>query len=149
MPKKIDLIIKETVPELKVLIRAQTKISKRNKLQALYLVRVKQCSYISEIAKLLHVNRKTVHEWFSIYQKHGLQELLENSRKKKSGRKSLIDDYIIEELRKLLEREYFQSYREIQFWLSNYHQVYVEDHVVYNLVYYRLRHPLARQIPKF
>lgn len=144
MPKKIDFIITESIPQLKVLINAQTKIGRRNKLQALYLVKTNRCSYISEVSKLLVVHRKTIHEWFSIYQKHGLQELLENSRKKKSGRKGFIDDYIVDELQKLLERDHFQSYQEIQSWLRNNYQLYVKYHVVYNLVYYRLRHPLVK-----
>lgn len=149
MPKKIDLVIKESIPELKVLIHAQTKIDKRNKLQALYLVKTKQCSYLSHVAKLLLVHRTTIGEWFSIYQKHGLQELLENSRKQKSGRKSFIDDCIVEEIQKLLKRNYFQSYKEVRVWLQNNYQLYVEDYIVYNLVHYRLRHDLARPTQKF
>lgn len=149
MPKKIDFVIKESISELKILIHTQTTIGKRNKLQALYLVKTEQCSYLSDVAKLLLVHRTTISKWFSIYQKYGLRELLENSRKQKSGRKSFIDDCIVEELQKLLKRNYFQSYREVQSWLQNNYQLCVEDYIVYNLVHYRLRHDLAKPTQKF
>ena len=111
------LKITETTSELKTLLGQQKTAFGKERVQALYLLKLRKVKTIQELALHLGRNRTTCQRWLRRYRQGGVSELLE--QQVRSGRKPEIPQWAIQALRKRLqEPEGFHSYREIQEWLE-------------------------------
>lgn len=137
MPGVYQLEIKETLDELRKLLRVQKTASDKERIQLLYLLKSEQARTIIMAASLLGRHRVTVHKWLSRYRTGGIENLL--SHKPRTGRKQSIPLWAQRALAKKLQQEQgFESYYEICQWLSS--QLGIESNykTVHKLVHYRL-----------
>jgi transposase len=129
--------IKESVEELKHMLKHEHNGRKKQRLQALFLLQSRQASRRTEVASVLGVNRDTVGRWLSDYAQGGLKALLEVYTP--VGRKPTICGEILESLgEKLACPEGFGSYDEIRVWLEHNYKVNLKYKTIYNVVRYRL-----------
>ena len=76
MPKKIQIIIKESEKELRLLLTKTTTERVRGRIKALLLLKQSKVNYQSQLAKKLGFTEKTVREWLKLYESEGLRSLL-------------------------------------------------------------------------
>ena len=132
-----QLEIKETLDELKKLLRVQKKASDKERIQLLYLLKSEQAQTITTAASLLGRNRVTAQKWLSRYRQGGMENLLRH--KPRPGRKQSIPLWAQKALEKKLQQEEgFKSYHEICQWLSSKLGIESNYKTVHKLVHYRL-----------
>ena len=132
------LKISETAAELKTLLFQQKTAFGKERVQALYLLKLRKVKTIQELALHLGRNRTTCQRWLRRYRQGGVSELLE--QQVKSGRKPEIQKWAIQALSKRLqEPEGFHSYGEIQEWLEKTLGVSVSLKIVHRTVHYKLK----------
>ena len=103
---KLD--ITETVDELKTLLGQQKTAFGKERVQALYLLKLKKVKTIQELAQNLGRDRTTVQRWLRRYRQGGVRELLKLQQS--WGRKPEIPQWAQRALNKRLhEREGFDS----------------------------------------
>lgn len=155
------LNITETVDELKTLLGQQKTAFGKERVQALYLLKLKKAKTIQELAQNLGRDRTTVQRWLRRYRQGGVSELLklqsrwgrkpgipqwgatfrgEDSPRKLASERALN--------KRLHEREGFHSYGEIQEWLERTLGVSVSYQVVHRTVHYKLKGKLKRPRPQ-
>jgi transposase len=140
--------IKESLETLKKLLNEQKNSDSFQKIQVLYLLKSEQIKTITEVAQIVGKHRVTVQGWLRIYQQEGIEDLLSNKMGEK-GRKSLIPESIIEQLReKILNESSLKSYKEIQLWLENKLGQEINYDVVYYLVRKKLKVSLREKKPQ-
>ena len=141
------LKITETKPELRTLLGQQRTAFGKERVQALYLLKLKKVKTIQELAQNLGRNRTTVQRWLRRYRQGGISQLLEQQMK--LGRKPTIPQWAIQALSKRLQKpEGFHSYGEIQDWLERTLGISVSYKIVHRTVHYKLRARLKRPRPK-
>ena len=140
--------ITETVPELKTLLNHQKTVTGFQKIQALYLFKIRQVSTVKELAITLGVNRITVQRWLKQYRREGLLGLLQV--KQSGGRKPAIPAEARDKLEKRLNdpENGFQSYGEIQTWLQEEYNINASYKAVYATVRYQLKSKLVKNNKK-
>jgi len=142
---KLD--ITETVEELKTLLGQQRTAFGKERVQALYLLKLNKVKTIQELAQNLGRDRTTVQRWLQRYRDGGVSELLKTQQS--WGRRPEIPLWAQRALHKRLqEPEGFHSYGEIQNWLSNTLGVSVSYKVVHRTVHYKLKGKLKRPRPQ-
>ena len=115
----------------------QSQADKRERLQALYLLKSGQCQQIQEVAEIVGRHRSTVHRWLQHYREGGLARLVGPGAP--PGRKPAIPPWAQAKLKRRLEQPRgFGSYIEIQQWLASECGLQVNYHVVHEFVRYRL-----------
>ncbi|MGV0108222.1 Transposase [Nostoc sp. DSM 114160] len=130
--------IKESVQELHELLLNQKTASSRERIQALYLLKMGQVRTVQDAAVVVGRERVTVQRWLSIYTKSGINGLL--SVNKSTGRPPIINGLAKEQLLKELEQpEGFKSYEEIRTWLKAVEGVEASYKVVHDTVRYRMK----------
>lgn len=130
--------IKESVDELHELLRKQKTVSSKERIQALYLLKIGQIKTVQHLAKVLGRGRITVHRWLKLYTESGLKSLLE--QKHKSGRPPIINSSAREQLKtELLEPQVFKSYEEIRVWLKAVEGIEASYKVVHDTVHYQMK----------
>ncbi|MBH8554617.1 helix-turn-helix domain-containing protein [Nostocaceae cyanobacterium CENA357] len=130
--------IKESVEELHELLIKQKVASSRERVQALYLLKMGQIKTIQDVAVVVGRERVTVQRWLKTYTESGINGLL--SIKKSTGRPPIINDLTKEQLLKELEQpEGFKSYKEIRTWLKAVEGVEASYKVVHDTVRYRMK----------
>jgi transposase len=77
MPKKINIHIKETLPELESMRRKASSRLKEDRLMALILIKKGKFIYQSRIAQKLGYTAKTVRGWLKAYAEKGIAACLE------------------------------------------------------------------------
>lgn len=133
---KID--IKETEEELRAILSQQKTAKGKERIQALYLLKTKQVETVQHLAVILGRNRVTVQDWLKEYREKGIEKLIEE--KHSPGRPSVIPPAVIERLKQeLLEKEGFNSYKEIQLWLKAEWDMEVNYDTIHNLVKDKLK----------
>ena len=133
---KIDIL--EPEETLKALLLKAEKVEEREKLQVLYWLKTKTVDSVSAIAVFLGRHRTTVQRWLTSYRQGGLEELL--TEKKSTGRPRLMTQDIVEKLKtELQDPEGFESYQEVQKWLSSCYDLQVSYRTVHQWVRYRLQ----------
>lgn len=138
MANQIKIEISESATELKNLLKKETKLQKKERLQALYLLKSGQVTTLEALAKLLVKDPSTIYRWFQKYKTEGLTGLLKLY--KPAGKPCSLSSEVIERLRaKLQQPEAFKSYGEIQTWLKEECGVEVDYYVVYRTVRYKLK----------
>ena len=133
--------------ELEQLLQQQTNLKRKERLQALYLLKLPNTLSISQIAKVVGKHRGTVQRWLALYRNEGLNGLLEI--KQSPGRPTVIPDWAVASLQRrlALEDAGFKSYIEVQQWLENTLGVKAEYRTVHELVRYRLQAKLKAGRP--
>ena len=111
------LAIWENEKELQEMMRKESDVRKRERIQMLYLLRSKQARNRTEVGHLLGVNRETVGDWLSKYEQRGLSKLLEIAPR--GGKASSLPEEIIEGMRKqLAQPSGFSSYHKLLAWVE-------------------------------
>lgn len=130
--------IKESVQELHELLLKQKTASSRERVQALYLLKMGQVKTIQDVAVVVGRERVTVQRWLKTYTEMGINGLL--LTKKSTGRPAVISGSAKEQLLKELEQpEGFKSYEEIRTWLKAVQGVRASYKVVHDTVRYRMK----------
>ena len=143
----LKLDIRESSEELKSLLAKQTTARGRERVQALYLLKIGQIKTLKELSILLGRDTATIYRWFQKYKNQGLQGML--SIKKGQGRKPAIPPNTIERLRQKLQGpERFDSYGEVKRWLKEECGVEASYKVVHETVRYKLKFKLKPQRKK-
>lgn len=147
MPGVLKLKITESGEQLKTLLAKQTTARGRERVQALYLLKIGQVKTLKELAVLLGRDPATIYRWFQKYKEDGLEGILEV--KKGQGRKPAIPPEVMQKLKQHLEQpETFNSYGEVKTWLKNQFGVDASYKVVHEAVRYKLKCKLKQQKPK-
>ena len=129
--------IKETVEELKILMKKQKTPLNFAKIQSLYLLKIKVAETIRYLSVIIGRSEATIHEWLKRYRTGGIEKLLEEHPK--SGRpKKLEVETVAKTSRELSDPEGFESYKEIQIWLFTCQNIEVSYGTVHQLVRYEL-----------
>lgn len=139
----LKLEIKETSEELKTLLAKQTTVRGRERIQALYLLKLGQAKTLKELAILLGRDTATIYRWFQKYKSEGLHGMLEV--KKGQGRKPAIPKPVLEQLKQCLqEQDTFKSYGEVRSWLKEKYGIDASYKVVHEAVRYKLKIKLKK-----
>ena len=141
MPKRLPMI-HESQEELLNLLNTVKDRERRNRVHALFLIKIDHCRTRKAIAQTLHVERKAVERWVSHYERGGLQALLRHHRHR-CGKKPRIQGEALAHLRTQLARpEGFQGYQRICAWLQEQFGLDVPYKTVYHTVHDHLKaHP--------
>jgi transposase len=76
MPKKINISVKESEKELRLLLTKTTTDRVRGRIKALLLLKQNKVDYQSQLATKLGFTEKTIREWLKLYKSEGLSSLL-------------------------------------------------------------------------
>ncbi len=138
MARPLKLEITESAAELKALLGRQKTAQGKERVQAIYLLKLGQVETIGELAQLLGRHRVTVQEWLAAYRQGGLETLLTHKRRR--GRQAAIPSWAVLALQKrLADPKGFPSYGAVQQWLSETLGVDVSYMAVYRLVRGKLK----------
>jgi transposase len=130
--------IRESVCELKHLLRTEKKARRKERLQMLYLFRTGQAKNRKSAAQMLSVHRTTVSCWLDAYERGGLDCILHIGTK--PNHKLSIAVHILHSLkRKLRRRKGFRSYKSIQLWLEKRYSLCVPYSTIHGIVRYGLK----------
>ena len=132
-----NLEIRESVEELKDLIRKETQGRQKLRLQSLYLIKTKQSQSRIGIATLLGMGKKAVGNWLKRYEAEGLESML-TLRTHTNRAYSLSPDQEAQLIAKLSEPAGFSSYGAIQSWLKETFGLDLPYPTVHKIVRYRL-----------
>ena len=138
MSRTLNFTVSETVEELQKLLRSETDVRKRERLQFLFLYKSGLVTSHQQIAALLNRSLPVITKWVKRYMERGLKGLLKMHYQ---GRKNsrIIPAEAVEELTIKLEKvEGFGSYQEIQAWLKEEYAIEVAYSTVHRLVKYDL-----------
>ena len=138
MTKKLDLNIKETVPELKKLLHQQKSGRKKERILVLYLLKTQQAEDAFTTATVIGRNYSTVKRWLRIYRQGGLNGLLE--LKHGGGRTLSLPPNVLEVLEQRLQQpEGFYSYEDIQVWLEETYGIKLYYSTLHGIIHTRLK----------
>jgi putative transposase len=139
----LNLEIAESREHLKSLLNQQKTAQGKERVQALYLLKIGQVKTVQDLALALGRNRVTLQRWLQKYRSEGLDGLL--SVKKSQGRKPAIPKEVMIRLQhRLQESPPFKSYGEVQTWLKQEFGIEASYKVVHEAVRYRLKYNLKR-----
>lgn len=142
----VKLEIIESAAKLKTILAQQTEWKQKQKVQALYWLKIGAAQTIEQISVLLGCHRTTVSRWFAIYRKVGIEGLLE--KKKIVGRPRKISAIAEQKLKSKLEQmESFSSYGEVQTWLKTMWNIDLPYSTVHRYVRYHLKTKLKVSHP--
>lgn len=106
----------ESEKELQEMMKKESDVDKRERIQMLYLLRSKQARNRKEVARLLGVYRETVGDWLVKYEQGGLGKLLEIGPR--GGSQPSLPKEVVEAMRKELARPSgFSSYHALLAWV--------------------------------
>jgi transposase len=141
------VVIEESVEDLKTLMRQQTQVGDKERIQLLYLLKSGQAQTVTQAAQLLGRGRATLQRWLAKYQEDGISGLLE--RHLPPGQVCQIPQAAQAELeQRLSSPQGFGSYKEIQTWLEQEHGHLMSYQGVHGHVRYRLGAKLKRPRPQ-
>lgn len=128
----------ESAYQLHELLRKQKTALGKERIQALYLLKIGQVKTIQNLAVVLGRGTATVQRWLKTYRESGITSLI--SRKKGSGRPPIIKMSARDQLLKeLSDPQGFKSYEEIRTWLKAVEGVEASYKVVHDTVHYQMK----------
>jgi len=129
--------IKESVKELRTLLKQQKTALNHAKVQALYLLKIEATETVRYLAVMMRRSESTIHYWLQLYRLGGLDKLLEEHPK--TGRPKKLNLETVAKLQQELSQpQGFNSYEEIRHWLLACQQIRVSYPTVHRLVRYEL-----------
>lgn len=132
---KIEIV--ETSEELKLLLAKQTTARGKERIQALYLLKIGQVKTLKELSIVIGRDQATIYRWFRKYKVQGIDGLLEV--KGGQGRKPAIPKEVMDRLKHhLTDTKAFRSYGEVKKWLKEECGVEASYKVVHEAVRYKL-----------
>ena len=121
----------ETAQQLRELISKAPNKQTALRLQLLYLLATQQAASRTQASALLGLNRDTIAEWLSTYEKGGLPCLLDIA--KPSGLPSSLPSFVVEAMRhKLQEPAGLASFKALHCWVEQQFQL----HTTYRVIHY-------------
>lgn len=130
MAKAKDIYIKETVQELKSILKKQPEHLRNRVRMLMFIKESKEPLGKISLAKIIGVNHNSIQSWRSSYTTGGIKKLLEYKR---GGYKpAMIRGTILKKVEERLNNPYdsFRSYEELRKWIDdnfipgiNYHTV--------------------------
>jgi transposase len=130
--------ITESANALQHRMQSERDLKKRQRRHALYLATSGQARHRQEIAALLGVHRHSVAAWFRAYAQGGLDHALRYQRPLPPVHQRMTATALAALHDKLTDPHGFASYRQIQVWLAEEHQVSLAYSSVHALVRYKL-----------
>lgn len=140
--------IKESLEEVRQLLRQSKAPKDKERLQILYWLKQENPPTIGAIAQGIGKHRNTVQTWLLKYREGGIEAMLEV--KKAPGRERIIPKWAEASLAKRLgdPNHGFASYGAVQQWLAETLGVEAEYHAVYQMTRYRLKAKLKVARPQ-
>jgi len=130
--------IRESVSELKHLLKTEKKVRRKERIQMLYLFKTGQAKTRISAAQSLSVHRTTISCWLDAYERGGLDCMLHIGTK--PNHKLSIPVHILHSLkRKLRRRKGFKSYKSIQRWLQKRYGLFIPYSTLHGIVRYGLK----------
>ena len=131
MSRVVKIEITEEAETLKNLLIQQKDKRGFERVQVLYLLKIKQVETVGHLAVIIGRGRRTIQRWLSQYRSGGLSKMLEVN--KSSGKEPLIPQWAVERLKaELSDPEGFSSYKEIKIWLEALLDIKVKYDVVHH-----------------
>ncbi len=147
MGRRLEVEISESPEELEKALKNAKKASNKERLLLLYLLKSKQVLSRQDLAQLIGRDNATITRWIRKYKNEGIIGLLEV--KQTPGKIPLVRGANLERLKqRLQESRGFQSYSEIQQWLSDEVGLNLAYKTVYQLVRYHLKAKLKIPLPQ-
>ena len=116
MARKSKLVIKESVEELRIALKAQTKHRNINRIRVLLQIKNNVFPRREELGEFIGVTRRTIEKWLSDYTKGGLKNML--SREKLERKSHLIPQEVHQALEeRVMNSKGFSSYVEAREWI--------------------------------
>jgi transposase len=138
MTRIIKIEIREEAETLKKLLVQQKDKRRFERVQALYLLKIRQVETVEHLAVIIGRGRRTISRWLSQYRSGGLAQMLEVG--KSPGKEPLIPQWAVERLKtELADPEGFTSYKEVKLWLEALLDIKVKYDVVHHLVHDKLK----------
>lgn len=130
--------ISESVDELHDRLLQETRRRLKVRVQALWLLKTQQCVTREAVAEALDVHRHTVTRWLNKYEEGGMEELL--TIRTRPNRKRVVPSRVLRSLELELRQhpEQFSSYKDVQAWLRERHDLDIKYKTIYRLVRYEL-----------
>lgn len=130
MPGITKVNVIEASSALKELIKESSCPEEIQKLRILYLLQIGKP--IKDIAIILCLGRTTVYRWLKTYQSSGLKIYLKLDTK--NGRKSIIPESIIPDLKEAIILGKIENFEEANQWLIDQHQIATNYNVTRNFI---------------
>jgi transposase len=138
--------VRESIEELKLLMKQQKTGLGYAKVQSIYLLKIRVVENINYLAVIIGRGESTIHRWLELYKRGGLSLLLEEPPK--TGRPKKIDIETVAQLQQeLSDPQGFVSYREIQLWLLTCQDLEINYSTIYKIVRYELQSKLKTPRP--
>lgn len=139
MGRKLSLEVVETAEALKELLHKQKEVRRKERAQALYLLKMGQVTELKELARIVGRDPSTLYRWFERYKAGGLASLLELGYAN-GGRPSVLPEAVQAALEERLQApEGLASYGAIQKWLQEGYGLEVKYKTIHRIVRYQLR----------
>lgn len=133
---KVEIL--ESAEQLHELLRKQKTALGKERIQALYLLKIGQVKKMQDLAVVLVRGTAIVQRWLKAYKESGITNFV--LRKKGLGRPPMIKIFAREQLLKELEEaQGFKSYQEIGTWLKAVEGVEASYKVVDDTVRYQMK----------
>ena len=135
MNKKIPAI-NESPEQLRQQMREESEGYRKQRLNALYLLKSGQTKTRQQTALALGVHPDTVGRWLNAYELGGIEKLLQRGKAK--GKTPLLNEVFQQMLKQQLQSpQGFGSYKEIQQFIAAFYGVQVAYKTVHKLVRYK------------
>lgn len=143
----LKLNITQTAQQLKSLLAKQTTARGKERILALYLLKINRANTLKDLAIVLGRDTATLYRWLHQYKANGLEGML--AVRKGQGRKPAIPQSVMEQLRQKLENpDQFRSYGAVKNWLKEQYGIDASYKVVHEAVRYKLNVKLKSSKPR-
>ncbi|HJW27863.1 MAG TPA: hypothetical protein VJ508_01300 [Saprospiraceae bacterium] len=131
--------VTEPAETLAALLKQEKNVRRRERLQFLYWHKTGQAKTRHALGKLLNRSQFAIGQWIDIYRKRGLNGLLHLNYRGGNLAPSIPVEIQGQLKEKLAQPEGFASYKAIQVWLQETHDLEVPYSTVFGTVKYRLQ----------
>jgi putative transposase len=143
----LKINITQTAQQLKTLLAQQTTARGKERVLALYLLKIGKATTLKDLALVLGRDTATLYRWLQKYKTHGLDGIL--AIRKGQGRKPAIPTEAMERLRQQLQNpEEFKTYGAVRSWLKEECGIEASYKVVHEAVRYKLNVKLQSAKPR-
>lgn len=131
--------ISESTEKLEELVHKERDAQIQRRFHMLLLLKTGEAKSRSGAARQLGVHRNTIANWLDLYEEGGIEKLQEIGEPGPEPGQQSIPSGVVEQLKKRLsEPKGFGSYKEIQQWLADRHDLALPYTTVHRIVRYDL-----------